>query len=251
MLSYEMKHAIFNKRMLISILLSFLCLIVGSADILFDHNSNIDFSYLFLFSYSCGTASLLALIYPVFACMPYGDTYAVERESGYLLYKQTKIHNVKYILIKLLSSSISGGLALSIPVACYLILCIFSRGPMLTDYGMEYISHKVQFYHSQPVLYCAGFIGNAFLCGVIFSLLALALSVFIKSRYLVLFLPLVLYILCNILCSSHLFYLNPVLWWDCNLYSESNELVVLGIELGALLLFSIIFSYGVIRNAKE
>lgn len=251
MLRYEIKNAICNKRMMLSIGLGFLCLILGGAELLFDHNENIDFSYLFLFSYSCGTSSLLALICPVFACIPYGDTYALERGSGYLLYKRTKVRRSTYIAGKLTAVALSGGVALSIPVACYLILCIYMRGTLLVDHGMQYISHGVQFYQKQPVLYCLTYIGNAFLCGVIFSLLGLAVSVFVKSRYVVLFLPLVLYILSNIVCSSQLFFLNPVLWWDCNLYNESNEVMILGVEFGALLLCSLVFSYGVVTNEKK
>lgn len=251
MLIYELKQAIISKRMVISVILCFLCLVVGGSEILFGPQENIDFSYLFLFSYSCGTSSLLALIFPVFASFPYGDTYALERGSGYLLYKRAKVKKTKYILIKLFVGAFSGGVALSVPVACYLLLCIFIRGTGLINNGIEYVSHMVEFYHRQPVLYCMGYVGSAFLCGAVFALLGLAISVFVKNCYVVIFLPLVLYILCNIICSSQLYWLNPVLWWDCNLYAESNQYVTILIELTALLLFSLIFSCGVVKNAKE
>lgn len=252
MFIYDIKNAICNKKMVWSILLGFLCLMVGGAEILFsNYNEGIDFSYLFLFSFSCGASSLLALIYPVFACMPYSDIYEVERSSGYILYKRMKIRKWRYILSKLSACALSGGIAVSLPVAVYLMICIKMRGTNLVNGGMQYITHGISFYQQYPVQYCLGYVWNAFWCGMIFSLMGLAVSVFLKNRYLIIFFPLVIYIFLNILFSGTFINLNPTLWWDINLYAESSIGCVIFIKIFTMLIFSGIFLLGVIKDENE
>lgn len=251
MLIYDMKNAIFNKKMILALALVLVCLFVGGAEVLFNNSEGIDFSYLFLFSLSCGTSSVLALIYPVLACIPYSDTYSVEKSSGYLFYKRVKKEKSRYILSKWLSCGVSGGLVISVPVAMYLVICLLSKGTNLVDEGMQYVTHNINFYQHAPVLYCFGYVGNAFICGMIFSIMGLAISVFIKNRYLIIFLPLVIYIVLNILFSDMMINLNPILWWDINLINESNSVFVTGVKFFVLIIVSIIFAIGVILDDKE
>lgn len=121
----------------------------------------------------------------------------------------------------------------------------------LVDEGMQYVTHNINFYQHAPVLYCLGYVGNAFICGMIFSIMGLAISVFIKNRYLIIFLPLVIYIVLNILFSDMMINLNPILWWDINLINESNSVFVTGVKFFVLIIVSIIFAIGVILDDKE
>lgn len=247
----DIKNAICNKRMLVSILAALLCLIVGGAEVLFGYNAGVDFTYMFLTSVSCGTSSLLALIYPVFSCIPYSYVYEVERSSGYILYKRLKIKKIKYVVSKLLACSLSGGIAISLPVAIYLAICITYKGTALVNGGLSYIVHGGDLYQRYPVQYCLGYILNAFWCGMIFSLMGMAISVFIRNKYLIVFLPLVIYILLNIVFSNTLINLNPTLWWDINLYAESNVIYVKLIKLFVMVLMAVIYLLGVIKDEKE
>lgn len=251
MFVYDLKNAIFNRKMILAIALVLACLFVGGAEVLFSNSEGIDFSYLFLFSLSCGTSSVLALIYPVLACIPYSDTYSIEKSSGYLLYKSVKKEKSRYILSKWLSCGVSGGLVISVPVAIYFVICLLSKGTDLVNNGMQYITHNISFYQNAPVLYCFGYVGNAFVCGMIFSIMGLAISVFIKNRYLIIFLPLVIYIVLNILFSDMMINLNPILWWDINLINESNSVLVTGVKISVLIIASIIFAIGVICDDKK
>lgn len=251
MFIYDLKNAIFNKKMGLSLALVLVCLFVGGAEVLFNNSEGIDFSYVFLFSLSCGTSSVLALIYPVLACIPYSDIYSIEKSSGYLLYKRLKKEKSRYILSKWISCGVSGGLVISVPVALYFIICLLSKGTNLVDGGMQYVTHNISFYQHSPVLYCFGYVGNAFLCGMIFSIMGLAISVFIKNKYLIIFLPLVIYIVLNILLSNMMINLNPILWWDINLINESNSVFVMVVKFSMLLIESIIFAIGVIYDDKK
>lgn len=251
MLIYEIKNAVCSKRMLLSQAFVFLCFLVGGADILFRYSEGIDFTYIFFHSISCGASSLVALIYPVFACMPYSGRYETERGSGYLLFQRMKMRRSRYILSKLLTCSVSGGLAVSLPLAVFLMICVKMKGTVLINGGIQYIVHGTGFYQQHPVLYCLGYVGNAFWCGMIFSLMGMALSMFFRNQYLILFLPLILYIFLNILFSGIFINLNPTLWWDINLYAESDPLLVMVVKAAAVLLSSLIIIVGVVKNDKE
>lgn len=208
MMRADIKYAIFNRRMFIAMIIGFLCLFFAGSEFLWTENSKIDFVYTFFMAMSSGSTAVISLIYPILSCMPYADNYLLEETTGYYLYKKIKVSLTRYSITKIIATAISGGISICIPVCLYFLVCLSFRGNGVSSERFAYITWNVNFFEKYPLVYCGVYIVNSFVCGAIFSLLGLMLSAFIKNRYLVVILPVIIYIFFNILCSNTFFKFN-------------------------------------------
>jgi ABC-type transport system involved in multi-copper enzyme maturation permease subunit len=249
MTKLEIKKSIGNSKMLIAILASFMCLLIGGFEAIFLYGNDVDYSYTFFFGYSSGTSSIMILIFPIFVCLPYANSYLEENKTGYILYKFVKISKSKYIFSKIVATALSGGLTMFIPTLAYLFLCIILKGSHLVDGGFSDITHGLGFFQNYPMLYCFLYVINSFICGVLFSLLGLSISTFIKNVYLSTLMPFALYIFCNIIFSNGItINLNPTLLYDINMFEESTFTFNSMYKFAFLFITIFIFTIGVYKN---
>lgn len=250
LLLYEIKRGCFNKGMLLSICLTLICLIAGGYEPLFLYGNTVDFTYTYYFARSCGTASILSLVYPLIACIPYANTFWEEKQSGYLNYNRIKIKPNTYKLSKIISCIVSGGISIALPTLVYFIICLMLKGTETNNSLDGYITHSVKFYMVHPILYCLTSAFNTFICGAIFALIGLAISTIVKNKYLVSLLPFCIFIFMCIFFAEINLHLNPILLFDINSYAESKYFYVFLYKLIIMLISFIIFWNGAFRDEE-
>lgn len=239
------KNAILNKNMIIALLASFICLFIGGFEPLFLYN-NSDFAYTFFTSLCCGTSSILALLFPIIACLPYSSSYAEEYNSGFTNYIYLKVSKTKYVFTKILACGISGGIAISFPVLVFFVICILLKGTTLSGYGIaNWITHEKQLFVNLPVLYCLGYILNSFLCGFIMALGGLTTSIYAKNKYLIHVIPFLIYIFGAMSMANICIDLNPVTLFDINSYKEATLLNTTIYKISLLIFTGVLFIRGV------
>lgn len=242
----NLKRGIINRDMLISLIASVICLVIGGYESLIIYKQN---SYVnaFFSSLTNGTSSIMALVFPIIACIPYAASYAEEKVSGYLNYVIIKVNKKKYIRTKILSCALSGGLAVGVPALVFLIACIWCKGTQLSSTQSEYyyITHAVGLFDRSPIFYCLLYVLNFFLCGAIFALIGLAVSVYINNKYLIHIIPFAIYILLAMLMANININLNPVTLYDINSYSESSLVFNSIYKIVIMIVPMYIFAHGV------
>ena len=140
--------------------------------------------------------NVLTLIFPMLVCLPLAVKHVTECESGYLFLMLNKMSVKRYVLIKLMTNALIGGLLVSIPAAICLILLIADKGVSVGSY-MEsawQINLFPMLYETHPIGYACIMLLAFFLCGAVFATLGLGIAATLKKRYLVILLPLAYYI---------------------------------------------------------
>ncbi|MDD6290714.1 MAG: hypothetical protein PUA77_02830 [Lachnospiraceae bacterium] len=207
---------------------------------------------LFLFTMASGLYGFLGIVFPMVAALPYATTYVREYKSGYLRCERIRKGQAHYIVGKLVASFFYGGFALAIPVGVYAIQLSLTRentAPLLDENGNSFVSYLRDFALASPKGYMAMSVGIVFLCGAVFSVLALGISTWIKNEFLTIVLPFAMCILVAIL--------SPVGWFNFLLLFCPSEyglvqtwqLVVMGVAL--LMVGVLLFVFGVKCNEKE
>jgi len=220
--SNDLKRAILNKKMLFSLVISFICLIVGSYESLFLY-SNTDFADTYFNAICTGTSCIFALLYPLLACVPYADIYSEEYKTGYTNYVFMKVSKKRYILSKVLSCGIGGGVAVSLPTVVFLIISVIKNGTSIVDSTIvTYITHGQDFFINSPILYCVLYSVNSFICGFIFSVLGLVVSTYTQNKYLIMLIPFAFFIFSAMFFANSFIDLNPITLLDINSYEETN-----------------------------
>ncbi len=140
--------------------------------------------------------NVLALIFPMLVCLPLAVKYVTEWQSGYLYLMLSKMSIKRYVLTKLLTNALIGGLLVSIPAAICLIMLVIDKGLSVGSY-MEsswQINLFPMLYETHPVGYACMMLLAFFLCGAVFATLGLGIGAILKKRYLAILLPLAYYI---------------------------------------------------------
>jgi hypothetical protein len=259
-LKNELKRAIFSKTFLLSIIIFVAVLVpVMWDDLIYILTSNDPIlDYLSMFSYTMGVGPSFYII-ALICAMPFSFSFADEWNTGYYKTAIIRSNIKKYISKKILSVSISGGLACMIGVSIIFIICLVSFGsfepdnqevirvisrssllPLMSSNiniaGIQYIISKILF---------------AGLYGMVWSLFGLAISAWIPNRYLALISPFVVsFVLLYISYSTNLFWINPAFFVNPSRNSES----LFVIPLYYLVCFAInylLFYFGIKRRYKN
>ncbi len=194
MVKIELHRAFCSKSFWTACILGFVMLVIGGWEYVeyyfTGYISQGTYLEKFLVSYGYGAASLIAVMFPVLAVVPYCMSYRKDMDSGFRVYLNIKGSVGKYRSAKLLAVSGSGFSALFIPCLLWLLICCFILKTGKTEFS---IIHGIYFaeglYTYAPFLYGMIYVCNAGLQGAVFSVLALGLSSVIKNKYLAAFLP--------------------------------------------------------------
>lgn len=210
--------------MLLALSIAFVCLLIGGYEPLFLY-SDTDFAYVFFNSVCAGTSCILALIYPMIATLPYAASYSEAKRTGYINYEYMKVRKCKYVVTKILTVGISGGIAIAVPVFSILIVSLISKGPSIDNSTIiSYISHGKELFIQSPIYYCLLYVVNSFICGFILAVLGLTISTYTTSKFLVNIVPFGIFIFGSMFFANININLNPITLLDINSYNESNVL---------------------------
>jgi len=138
----------------------------------------------------------LILFVPVLATLPFADSYALDRVSGYLRAVLMRASYRRYLLTKLVTNLLAGGLALALPLALFFLLSHFFFAtdlPSMQEARMHPTGPASSIYWEQPALFIFFLIAVAFVFGAVYATLGLAISFWTANRYVVLATPFVLY----------------------------------------------------------
>lgn len=169
---------------------SLVLLIIGGWDYVTGFSKNGTYLEKYLISLAYGTASLLAVFFPIVACIPYALSYRDETDSGFYYLYVLKTGRLQYHIARIISVLISGFLAIF--AACltwYLFLFLFI-GTGNTNFPILYgLFFAEKLYDDNPFVYGMIYTFNAGLQGSIFAVLGLGLSAVIKNRYIAILIP--------------------------------------------------------------
>jgi len=141
--------------------------------------------------------SLFFTLLPVFAVLPFGWSYYLERKSGYIKQVVTKTGKRTFFLAKLIAVFISGALVVFIPLIInFLIVSAVypSTLPQVNYVFYNYVgfgSMWSDLFFTIPWLYVALYILLDSLFAGLFAISAFAVSFFVKNRVAVVFFPFV------------------------------------------------------------
>ncbi|MDO8963837.1 MAG: hypothetical protein Q7W30_05010 [Coriobacteriia bacterium] len=177
--------------------------------------------YLFRAFYS----SALALLAPVIATVPFAQTYAAERNSGFSRSVFVRMASRRYAAIKLAVSAFTGGLVLALPVAG-VALWVTGAYPMVADpNGPPTLFARTL--PLAPVAFIWSQVAIAFAFGATFATVGLACSCVFRSPYFASVTPLALYLVPAFLFGSiGLGFLDPPMMWEPSNHIATSPLTV-------------------------
>ncbi|MGZ0086540.1 hypothetical protein ACWNXI_13460 [Caldibacillus thermoamylovorans] len=210
----ELKRAFFSRNMLISQLLIFACIFIGSFEFLFHEYPGVNAIYLFMYSYSEGTSAILSLLFPVLVSLPFAASYVTDVRTGFIHYISYRMSRKKYLVIRLLVNGLASGyvMASSLLVSFVIFLLIKKFDVSVVDTLQITVLRRV--YEHSPVLFVWMMILNSFVCGGVFSTLALGISPLIRNHYLTIVFPFAFYIISGTLLAQINKFLNAAMLFD-------------------------------------
>ncbi len=151
-------YKLFSKRMIISYIISLLLLFVGGWDCLYGisigGNYSGTFIEIYLISMAHGTASLIAILFPIIGSFPGAGIYREEKDSGFLFYKIIKMNRTAYRIEKLMFTFLSGFLALFLPCLTWLLICFLFLNKGNTTFPLIYgLTFSEKLFNQHPFLY--------------------------------------------------------------------------------------------------
>ncbi|MCM3734260.1 hypothetical protein M3215_00010 [Bacillus cytotoxicus] len=163
--------------------------------VLMEASPYVDWFYLPL----TASSNIYSLIFPLLAAVAYADSYAEDFNTGFIKNILTKVEKKTYLRVRYIVNFCVGGCMVIIPLI-FNFLCLMSVYPLIEPsfyYGSSRVikdSFFPDFYYQHPFWYILLRIFILFFVGGMFSSLGLALSVFVKNRYVVVIFPFLIFI---------------------------------------------------------
>ncbi|GAC43737.1 hypothetical protein [Paenibacillus popilliae] len=229
MFKQELKQSIFNKRMLITIIVYLFFLFLSAYNMILSSAAFFDTSaddltpegidYLFeigrnkyhIWARSYSQAQPIAILAIVF---PYTASYIVERNQKFHYFSIIRSGEKRYRLRKFIANGMAGGLALFIPECIYyLILSLTARNTVLHPFTYKPQGLFSELFPHTPDIYIWIVFGMHFILGFCFAAFALGITSFLSKPILVYLIPFALLVTYDV-CMEHLF--------DVRKYGVSN-----------------------------
>lgn len=168
-----------------------------------------------------------ALFSPVIATIPFAQSYALERNSGFSRFVLQRLSASRYLLVKLTSNALAGGLVLALP-SLLALLWVTTTFPMIPSPSIELApSHFFwDLNPPTPIIYMGLQVITAFLFGATTATLGLAASVLFRNSFYANVIPFVLYSIFAFLSAfSGLIFLDPFVMSDpsINIYATTTS----------------------------
>ncbi|MBI5822552.1 MAG: ABC transporter permease [Chloroflexi bacterium] len=199
---------------------------------------------------------VFVLFAPLAATLPYADSYLRDREQGFARYALLRMTHRRYLVSKFVINGLIGGLAVALPMILFFgyTYSIYARTlPPLawsgyTEEWMRAIGFLGGLFVPHPNLYIFARIMLGFLFGLTYATLGMAISPFVRSRYIVLAFPLVF---CWVFAFLANFLGVPALSPDYVLVPDgilSSTATTILVPLGTTFFLSTISIFGFIRK---
>jgi hypothetical protein len=216
MLRVELKRAFYGRPFWIALLIAFGSLAFGVYDyasFLIARPETISLAPSFFYNaYDAVVWSqnrLIGLIAPIIAVLPFADTFALDRKSGYIRSILIRASYRHYLTAKWITCLLSGGLVLMIP-----LLALFGVTSLIFPHGLNLIygTQKIMtradalgpwgfLYETNPTLYIFALSTMCFVFGATYAGMGLAIATMTVNRYVILATPLVFYYLANFMLA--------------------------------------------------
>ena len=199
--------------------------------------------------YSGGTASILAMLFPILVSIPYTSSYIIDMKSGYLKYILTRTKITNYIIIRIIINGLVGGFVLFISLSIAFIMFVLLKGTNSSEIYSQTIIFK-DVLNTNPYLYVLLILLNSFVCGFVFATFGLGFSTLLKNTYLTILFPFLFYILSGTLLVrfNPLFHAAVTYVLD---YGGSSITTVIVYDLIMLLIGITTFVLGVSKNVEQ
>jgi len=151
-----------------------------------------------------GPSGVIALLAPLVVVLPFADSYALDKDSGYLKFVLLRTGDTQqYYNAKFAANAVAGGTALFIPLAATFayLWYTFPHGLSQAAKTNPLGGLLGGVFPTAPALYISFLMLLAFIFGVVYASLGLALSSSITNRYVVLATPFLLYNIGNLVLA--------------------------------------------------
>lgn len=214
MLKIELERAIKNKFLLISILIGLVITLSHLVQFVIPISKTLD-DYLtinkpmmypgWLFSTWIGgnsytlQAFLYYLLIPILATIPFGDSFFLDKKSGFIKNVLIRTKKRNYYISKFIATFIVGGLVIVIPLLANFVLSAMLLPSMLpqASSGFDYINASSMWstlYYTHPFMYVFSYLVIDFVFSGLIATIALAVSFFVEHRFVVVIAPFLLYL---------------------------------------------------------
>lgn len=142
-------------------------------------------------------AQIFLNIFPILASIVYSDSYWIDKYSGFIKNIYTRAKKVDYLISKYLTIFVVGGVSVSIPLLCSLLLMFMSLPAVTPSVFSQFDLSKDMFgnlFYNHPYIYIWIYLFLNFVFGGLCSTLGLAISTFSKNRFLAILGPLIVYL---------------------------------------------------------
>lgn len=256
----EIKRAIFNKNMLIALLIGIVIVLPHTIQNLLNEieiknyiaeaglSSGADLTSLYGRWFGMSTDFLAIMFYyilPLLAVYPGTMIYYKDRKSGYVKNLYTRFSKNKCLIIKYITTFISGGVAVVIPLlTAFLLTSLYAPARIPDSLVMNPvvdINMWSELFFTHPLLYTLGYMLIDFIFGGLFACLAMSVSEFVKHKFSVFISSFLVVAALSFVCVQlNLDYLNPQNFLSpAQFVTAANGYVVL---IEALILFVVSFS---------
>lgn len=157
--------------------------------------------------YSLGKyVRMLQMVFPLIVTIAFSDAYLEDVKSGFIKNIVTRYDKKKYLINRFLVNFVVSGLIISIPlIVNYMIYAatIPSIEPQVSysSLALDSWSFLPYIYYEYPLLHAFIRIMLLFIYGGSFSSIALAISIFFRSKYVITIIPFIVYIGMDVIYS--------------------------------------------------
>lgn len=235
----ELRRAIVSKIFFISFVIGFLSLFLGGFEYL---TWRVGSTYLFSYAYDSGTMCTFIFIAPIIVSLPASLTYIMDNEHGFSKNLYLRMSKLKYAITKFTVNAIVGGLTIFIITFSYYIFCLVIKGIRVSDVeSMNINGLYLSLYNKNQIMCMLIVVSLTIIFGMVFSSFSLAISSFVKNKYLSIILPFCLYLFLGMFLYDYKL-INLQLLYSLRYFPEVSVIYRL-IYTGILLFMSFILFF--------
>lgn len=150
--------------------------------------------------------ALFFMILPIICCIPFSDSYFVDKATGYQIHILTRTNPRDYYIGKTVAVYLSGGTAVMIPLLLNFIATatvVPALVPEASSRTFSIFEHSMWglVFYTDPLWYILGYFILIFMYSGLIALVGIAASFYLKNRYLVLLFPFIVYTMANFILS--------------------------------------------------
>lgn len=249
----ELKRAVYSKNTLFAAVLVFILLVIPAYKESINPWPNEDGIDFFIRIGAYLPTSYLPLLAPIIACIPFSNSYILDKASGFSKYIYPKLEVKRYLTIKLLVNAIVSGVTLFIPQMIMLTILLIIRG--INSNKIEMVGAFSIIYSNSKIAYILILLIVQFVFGAVFSTFALGISSINENKYLTIIIPFIYVIITGtvfeILGLNNIFNFNVVTLFDISYYAK---MTISNVVIYDALLFSIgnaLFYYFGMKRSYE